>query len=79
MLPICCDEIHELIGAEGIGIDDIAPGRIHGGRALVAGADSLAPVILVGKAAAGPADVGHLEFLEGGHYVVADSASVGDG
>ena len=44
-----------------------------------AGADSVAPVVLVGEAAARPADVRHLERLQRGDDVVADAAGVGDG
>ncbi len=41
-------------------------------------ADALAPVIFVGKAAAGPANVRHLDRFQRRHDVVANAASVWD-
>ena len=70
------DEIHEFVGAEGIGVDHAAPCGVERGRPLLGWADSFAPVVLVGKAAARPADVGHLQRPKGGHNVLADSARV---
>jgi hypothetical protein len=51
----------------------------NGGGALCAGADPFAPVILVGEAAARPADVGDLQVSQCGDHVVADAASVRNG
>ena len=76
--PDLLDEIHELIGAESIRIDNIAPCRIHGGGTLVARSDSLAPVVLVRKATPGPADVGHIKFPQCRDHVVADSSGIWD-
>ena len=72
------DEVHELVGAESIRIDDVAPCRIHRGGALVPRADPLAPVILVRETAAGPADVGNLEISEGDNDVFSDPPRIWD-
>jgi len=69
--------IHELIGAEGIGIDDIAPCRVHGSGALVLRADSLAPVVLDRQSSRRPSGRWHLEFPESGHYVRCGFRGVG--
>src|SRR5690606_33914942 len=52
-------EVHELVGAEGVGVDHVAPGRIDAGGAL--GANAVTPVVAVGIAAAGPAHVRYLD------------------
>ena len=72
-------EVQELVCAEGIGLDDAAPIWIEGRRALVGRPDSLAPMIFVGKAAAGPANHRYLQLLERGHDVVANSPRVRNG
>src|SRR3546814_16002297 len=47
-------------------------------RAFFARADAVAPVILVGEAAAGPADDGDVQLFERGHHVAAIAVGVGD-
>ena len=70
-------EVHEFVGAKSIGLDDAAPVGIERYGAL--GANTLAPVVFVGKAAAGPADVGDMQRLKGGDDIVADAPGIGDG
>ena len=66
-------EIHELVGAEAVVLDDAAPVGVDHRRALLARADAVLPVVLVGEAAAGPAQHGDVELLQGGDHVVADA------
>src|SRR5262249_45689665 len=47
-------------------------------RPLVARTDPVAPVVLVGEAAARPAQHGDLQLLQRGHDVVANAARVGN-
>ena len=70
------DKIHKFVGAEGIGVDHAAPCGVERCRPLPGWADSFTPVVLIGKAAARPANVGHLQRTQGGNNVLADSASV---
>ncbi len=72
------DEVHEFVGAEGVGLQHAAPVGIERGRALFGGADALAPVVFIGEAAAGPADIRDLDGFQGADDVVADAAGVGD-
>src|SRR5688500_7011177 len=62
--------------AEGVGLDDAAPVRIQRGRAAVSRADAVSPVVFIGKAAAGPAHVRHLDGLERSDHVVANAARI---
>ena len=48
-------------------------------RALLTWADTVHPVILVRKAAAGPAHHGHLDLAQGSNYIAANAAHVWDG
>src|SRR5579859_3803921 len=65
--------------AEAVGVDHVAPCGVDGCRPLPGGADTIAPVVLVRKAAAWPADIGHLQCAQCGHDVVADATGIGDG
>src|SRR5690242_15964940 len=76
MAPDLVDEVHEFVRAEGIGFNDAAPVRIESYRSV--GTDAVAPVISVGKAAAGPPHVRNLQRLECSDDVVADAARVRD-
>src|SRR4051812_22092137 len=62
--------------AEGVGLDDPAPVGVERGRALVTRANAVAPVVFVGEASAGPADVRYLDRLQRLDDVVADAARV---
>ena len=72
------DKIHELIGAETVGVDHAAPRGVEGCRPLPGRTDSLAPVVLIGKAAARPAHIGHLQRAKGRHNVGANPACIRD-
>jgi len=70
-------KVEELVGAEGVGFGNI-PNVVVLLRPPLARPDAVAPVVGVGEAAAGPAQVGHLDRAEGGNDVLADTAHVGD-
>src|ERR1019366_9951138 len=72
------DEIHEFVRSKGVRLGHTAPVGIEPYDSLVERAETLAPVVLVGEAAAGPAYVRHLERLERGDHVVADTAGIRD-
>src|SRR5689334_17068681 len=67
------------MGSELIGLDDIAPVDIDAARTPVARADAILPVVVVGKAAAGPADRRGTHGLQRGHHVVTEAAGMRDG
>ena len=56
-------ELHELMGAEGVVLHHPAPVGVHHPLAAFFGADAVLPVVLVGKAAAGPAQHRNFNFL----------------
>src|SRR5215469_190427 len=70
------DKVHELLRAESIWLNDTAPAGIEPGHSFRAYA--VAPVILIGEAAAWPANVWHLERLQRGDHIVADAEGVRD-
>ena len=72
-------QIEKLVGAEVVVFDDATPVGVEHGGALGAVADAIHPVVLVGEAAARPAQLRHAEILEGGEHVVAVAFGVGDG
>src|SRR6185295_19792837 len=67
-----------LVRAEFVGLDDAAPESVHAVRAFRTLTDAVTPVVLVGEAAAGPAQHRHFELPERGQYVGAIAAGVGD-
>ena len=71
-------EVEELVGAEGVGIDDLAPVHVERVGTVGAGADAVAPVVVVGIAAAGPAEVRDVDRAEGLDDVGPHAAGVGD-
>src|SRR5699024_1584853 len=71
-------QVHELVGAEGVVLDDVAPVRVHHPGPLLARTDAVPPVVVVGEAAAGPAQVRDLQRAQRGDHVVADAARVRD-
>ncbi len=73
------EEVHELVRPETVRLGHAAPVRIERDGARAGRSDAVAPVVFVGEAAAGPANVGDLERLERGHDVVADAAGIWDG
>ncbi len=72
-------EIHELVGAKAVILDDAAPVRVDHRRALLARPDAVLPVVLVGEAAAGPAQDGDVQRLERRDDVVPDARVLGIG
>ena len=72
-------EIEKLVRAEVIVFHDAAPVGVDHRRAFFAGSDAVAPVVLIGEAAARPAELRHLERFQGGHHVVAITPGVRDG
>src|SRR5699024_9353699 len=71
-------QVHEFVGAEGVVLDHIAPVRVDHAGAVLARPDAVLPVVLVGEAAAGPAQVRDLQRAQRLDHVVADPARVGD-
>src|SRR5690606_30012935 len=71
-------EIHELVGAEAVGLLHATPVGVDLAPALVARADAAAPVGLVGETTAGPAQHRHVQLPQRGQHVVAVAAGVGD-
>src|SRR4051794_14941111 len=53
------DEVHELMRSERIRFDDTTPIGVERYGTLICRADAVAPVVFVGEAATGPADVWH--------------------
>src|SRR5262249_289909 len=74
--PDLIDEVHELVRSESVRLDHAAPVRIERDCTLVGWPNSVPPVVFVGKASAGPAHVRHLNRLQRGDDIVANSASV---
>ena len=71
-------EVEELVAAEVVVLGDAAPVGVDHGGAGPFGADAVHPVVLVGEAAAGPAQVGNPQRPQGLDHVVADAPGVGD-
>jgi hypothetical protein len=69
---------HELVGAEVVVLLDVAPVCVDHAGSLVAGADAVLPVVLVGETTAGPAQVGDVQGTQGFDDVEADAALVGN-
>src|SRR5699024_6009481 len=71
-------QVHELMGAEGVVLDHIAPVRVDHAGTVLAGPDAVLPVVFIGEAAAGPAQVRDLQRAQRLDHVVADAARVRD-
>src|SRR5699024_10721525 len=65
-------------GAEGVVLDHVAPVGVDHAGPLLARADAIAPVVVVGEAAAGPAQVRDLQRAQRLDHVIADAARVRD-
>src|SRR5690606_12385680 len=72
------DEVEELVRAERVVLDRLAPVPVDAHAALRAIADPVAPVVLVGEAPAGPAHVWHADLAQRGDDVAANAADIGD-
>ncbi len=66
------------MGAEVVVLHHAAPMCVDHGRPLVARADAVHPMVLVGKTAARPAHDRHLDFAQGIDHIGADAAHVGN-
>ncbi|GEM_PF-6546370 len=73
------DQVEEFMGADGVVLLHPAPVAVHTHRPFPARADAVAPMVLVGEAAARPAHHRHVQLLERGHHVLAPAARVGNG
>ena len=71
-------EVHELVRAEGVVLHSTAPVAVHHLGTGFTGADAVAPVIVVGKTAAGPAEHWDLESTERLHHIDPITVHVGD-
>ncbi len=71
-------EPHELLSTEGVALRDFAPVDIHAPRTIRARPNAVLPMIVVGEAAAGPADHCWLHLPQRRHDVIADPAGVRD-
>jgi len=71
-------ELQEFVRAELVGFDGVAPPDVDAARPARARADAVAPVVVVGEAAARPAQHRHADFLQRVDDVLADAAEVGD-
>src|SRR6185436_12234399 len=69
-------EVEELVRAEMIVLHHAAPVRVDHRRPRLPRADAVAPMVLVGKTAAGPADLRRLDLFQRSDDVVADAAGV---
>lgn len=72
-------EADKFLGAHVVGFDDFAPVDVDAARALGARADAVLPVVIIGEAAAGPADDGGFDAAQGFDDVAAEAAGIGDG
>src|SRR3954467_13447492 len=64
-------ELHVPVRPEGVVLDDAAPDDVDHAGSLRAGGDAVAPVVVVGEAAAGPTDIGDADAAEGVNDVIA--------
>jgi hypothetical protein len=70
-------QVQKLVRAEGVLIDHTPPVHVDSLGPLFARADAIAPVVVVGKAAARPAEVGDVQFFKRGDDVGADTLGIG--
>ena len=70
---------HELVGAKAVVLDHAAPVGVDHALAVCLRADAVLPVVLVGKAAARPAQVGNVQLLECLDYGLVVAMDVGNG
>ena len=72
-------QVQELVGAEGVVLHGAAPVVVHEFLAVLLRADAVHPVVLVGKASAGPAEHGDLQGPEGIQDIGPVTVDVGNG
>ena len=71
-------EVQEFMGSEVVVLDHATPVGVDPPRALLPEADPVHPVVLVGEAAARPAEDRRLQLLQGFDDVDADAPDIGD-
>ena len=76
--PELAQKLEELVGAEGIVFGDPAPVGVDHLLAFILGSDAIHPVVLVGKAAAGPAENGDVDGLQGFDDILSHAVDIGD-
>jgi len=69
-------QVEEFVRADGIRLFHAAPVGVDLGRALVARADAILPVVFIGEAAARPAYEGHVQLFQRAQHVVAPALGV---
>ena len=74
--PDLIDEVHELVRSKRVCLSHAAPVGVESYGSLRA--DALAPVILIGEAATGPANVRHFDRFQSAHNIVANPARIRD-
>ena len=72
-------QFKELMGAEGVVLHHAAPVGIDHLLAVFLGANAILPVVLISKAAAGPAQDRKAHILQGSHHVNAHTVDIGNG
>ena len=72
-------KVQELMGAEGVVLHGAAPVVVHQLGPVFLGADPVHPMVLVGEAAAGPAEHRHFQGLESFQDVGPIAIYIGDG
>ena len=78
LAPELAGQFHELMGAEGVILADAAPVGVDDGLALRLRADTIAPVVGIGKAAARPAQHRDVQRLERIDNIAAHTVDVGN-
>src|ERR1035437_4080169 len=76
LCPDLIEEVHELMRSKRVRLGHSAPVGVESHGPLRA--DTLSPVVFIGKAAAGPANVRHLYRFQGANHIVANPASIRD-
>src|SRR5699024_5772454 len=71
-------QCHEFVRAEVVVLHDVAPVRVDHAGTFRTGADAVAPVVLLGEATAGPAQVRDPQLSQCLHDVASDPTLVGD-
>ena len=70
-------KVHKFMGAEGVWLNGASPIGVDSYFALFRRADTIAPVIFIGKAATGPANHRYIDRFQCGHYITSDTTHIG--
>ena len=71
-------EVQELVGTERVVLDGAAPVVVTQRGTILLGTDTIHPVVVVGKAAAGPAEYGNLQGFQGLEHILTVAVDVRD-